>query len=153
MEQSMQLHIFCRQRTDGWEQCEGRDGPKYFAYWKHWPCLFPQHGPGPKHLRQIVLQKWQQGITSVHPEQLLRGLIHSDGCRGLNRISCHYKSGPRSYAYPRYLFTNNSPDIRRIFCEGCEAVGVSWRQMNWKTVSVNRHADVAKLDQFIGPKR
>jgi hypothetical protein len=23
--------------------------------WKHWPCLFPQHGPGRKHERPIVL--------------------------------------------------------------------------------------------------
>ena len=22
--------------------------------WKHWPCLFPQHGPGMKHTRLIV---------------------------------------------------------------------------------------------------
>jgi hypothetical protein len=21
-------------------------------YWKHWPCLIPQHGPGRKHLRR-----------------------------------------------------------------------------------------------------
>src|SRR6476646_8362224 len=25
------------------------------AYWKHWPCVFPQHGPGRKHLRPIKL--------------------------------------------------------------------------------------------------
>ena len=25
------------------------------AYWKHWPCLFPQHGRGPKHLRCLDL--------------------------------------------------------------------------------------------------
>jgi hypothetical protein len=29
------------------------------SYWKHWPCLFPQHGPGRKHLRSIVLEEWQ----------------------------------------------------------------------------------------------
>ena len=23
------------------------------SHWKHWICLFPQHGPGPKHLRPI----------------------------------------------------------------------------------------------------
>ena len=26
--------------------------------WKHWPCLFPQHGPGRKHERPIVLEDW-----------------------------------------------------------------------------------------------
>jgi hypothetical protein len=25
------------------------------AYWKHWPCLFPQHGPGPKFRRSMAL--------------------------------------------------------------------------------------------------
>lgn len=25
-------------------------------YSKHWPCLFPQHGPGRKHNRPIVLE-------------------------------------------------------------------------------------------------
>lgn len=26
-------------------------------YSKHWPCLFPQHGPGKKHHRQITLEQ------------------------------------------------------------------------------------------------
>lgn len=115
------------------------------AYWKHWPCLFPQHGPGPKHLRQIALIHWQQAIANDHPERLLRGLIHSDGCRGLNRV--------KGKGYPRYFFTNNSPQIRAIFCEACDRYGVAWRSMNWKTVSVARRSDVAKLDEIIGPKR
>src|SRR5438309_2367314 len=29
------------------------------SYSKHWPCLFPQHGPGRKHTRPIVLADWQ----------------------------------------------------------------------------------------------
>ncbi|GAA0392349.1 hypothetical protein GCM10009530_49560 [Microbispora corallina] len=28
------------------------------SYSKHWPCLFPQHGPGKKHERAIVLADW-----------------------------------------------------------------------------------------------
>jgi hypothetical protein len=44
-------------------------------------CLFPQHGPGRKHERPIVLAGWQQSITRRHPKQLIRGLIDSDGCR------------------------------------------------------------------------
>lgn len=49
------------------------------ARWKHWPCLFPQHGPGRKHLRKIELADWQLRIVAKYPEQLLRGLFHSDG--------------------------------------------------------------------------
>ena len=49
--------------------------------WKHWPCLFPQHGPGRKHERPIVLEDWQRMIVESHPAAFLRGLFHSDGCR------------------------------------------------------------------------
>jgi hypothetical protein len=30
---------------------------------KHWPCLFPQHGPGRKHNRRIALEPWQRAIV------------------------------------------------------------------------------------------
>ncbi|MDQ3785186.1 MAG: helix-turn-helix domain-containing protein [Actinomycetota bacterium] len=114
------------------------------AYWKHWPCLFPQHGSGPKHLRTIALTSWQQEIADVYPGRLLRGLIHSDGCRGMNRV--------KGKEYPRYHFTNHSSEIRSIFCKACDRYGVAWRQMNWRTISVARRPDVAKLDLIIGPK-
>lgn len=56
------------------------------AYWNHWPCVFPQHGPGRKHLRRIELEPWQNDVVAAYPRQLLRGLIHSDGCRVMNRV-------------------------------------------------------------------
>ena len=58
--------------------------PTDCASWQHWPCLFPQHGPGRKHHRSIVLDDWQNRIVGSDPRQLLRGLIHSDGCRTIN---------------------------------------------------------------------
>jgi hypothetical protein len=119
------------------------------SYWKHWPCLFPQHGPGRKHERRIALAPWQQRIVDAHPDQLVRGLIHSDGSRHINRIA-HPK---RTYKYVRYEFTNRSDDIKRIFCDACDALGVEWRVMNRDSISVARRASVAKLDGFIGPKR
>lgn len=114
------------------------------SYWKHWPCLFPQHGPGPKHLRSIVLAPWQQEIADAHPGRLLRGLIHSDGCRGMNRV--------KGKDYPRYYFTNNSSEIRAIFCEACDKYGVAYRPTNWNTISLARKPDVARLDLVVGPK-
>ena len=33
------------------------------SYSKHWPCLFPQHGPGMKHTRKIELAGWQRVIV------------------------------------------------------------------------------------------
>jgi hypothetical protein len=120
-----------------------------YAYSKQWPCLFPQHGPGGKHERRIALADWQQRIVDKQPEALLRGLVHSDGCRSMNRIS----SRGKRYEYSRYTFTNASDDIRRIFTDACDAIGVEWRRMNARNISVARRASVAKLDAFIGPKR
>jgi hypothetical protein len=54
---------------------------------KHWPCLFPQHGPGRKHERKIELTQWQQDLVDLDPRPLLRGLLHSDGCRVLNWVN------------------------------------------------------------------
>jgi hypothetical protein len=48
---------------------------------KHWPCLFPQHGPGRKHLRPIRLEPWQEELVKEATEDFVRGLIDSDGCR------------------------------------------------------------------------
>ena len=31
--------------------------------WNHWPCLFPQHGPGRKHERQLGMTEWQWAIV------------------------------------------------------------------------------------------
>jgi len=119
------------------------------SYWKHWPCLFPQHGPGPKHLREIRLEAWQEEIAHAVPARLLRGLIHSDGSRYMNKVRNRKR---QSYSYPRYEFKNNSKDIRDIFCAACERYGVRWTQMNWKSITVSRKLDVAKLDVIVGPK-
>ena len=118
------------------------------SYSKHWPCLFPQHGSGRKHERHIVLAEWQQTIVDEHPHEFLRGLVHSDGCRCMNRV---YVRG-RHYQYPRYFFTNHSADIRAMFGATCERIGVEWRPNNKYSLSVARRASVAILDEFIGPK-
>jgi len=115
------------------------------SYWKHWPCVFPQHGPGAKHKRPIRLDSWQEGLVRQAPDQLIRGLIHSDGCRAINTV--------KGREYPRYQFTNYSDDIRQIFCDTCDLLGIEWKQSNWRTISVSRRAEVEKLDRFIGPKR
>ncbi len=119
------------------------------SFSKHWPHLFPQHGPGPKHQRKIALEPWQHQIVDRYPGRLLRGLIHSDGCRVSNRIR-HPK---RTYVYPRYFFSNRSLDIQRIFCDACDLLGVAWRLDGPWNVSVARSDAVALLDRHVGPKR
>jgi len=115
---------------------------------KHWPCLFPQAGPGPKHDRPIVLAPWQQWRAERWPHLLLRGLVQSDGCRDNNWAT----SKGRRYEYPRYTFCNASDDIRRIFTGACDVLGVHWTQPSARVISIARRADVAYLDTFIGPK-
>jgi hypothetical protein len=116
--------------------------------WKQWPCYFPQHGLGRKHSRKIALVDWQRRIVERCPEHLLRGLIHSDGWRGLSRV---FVKG-RWYEYPRYQFSNRSDDIRRIFTDTCDLIGVRWRPWGRYHISVARREAVAKLDEFVGPK-
>ena len=112
-------------------------------------CLFPQHGPGAKHLRPIKLARWQQDLVRGHPQQLLRGLIHSDGCRFLNKV----RAGTTIYEYPRYNFTNASEDLLAIFTDACDLLGIEWRRMNVRDISIARRDSVRRLDRFVGPKR
>jgi len=116
------------------------------AYWQHWPCVFPQHGPGRKHARPILLEPWQRTIAAARPQMLLRGLIHSDGCRVMNRV------WGGKYTYPRYFFTNCSDDILEIFRRACDVLVVSYRNSKPDTISIAKREDVAAFDRFIGPK-
>lgn len=120
------------------------------CYSNHLPCLFPQHGPGLKHLRPIVLTSWQWDIAiKSEPASFVRGLVHSDGWRGVNRV--RGANGGR-YEYPRYMFSNRSDDIRGLFVEACRELGVNARRMNRWNVSVADAAGVRRLDEFVGPK-
>jgi hypothetical protein len=120
-----------------------------YATWPHWTCLFPQHGPGLKHRRSIVLVQWQREIAIERwPDQLVRGLIHSDGCRAINKVTVKGKR----YEYVRYFFKNESQDIRNIFIAVCERLGVSARYNRHNSVSVARRDSVAILERIIGPK-
>jgi hypothetical protein len=125
-----------------------REGCKeIYSFSKHWLCLFPQHGDGPKHKRPILLEPWQQWIAvEQHPRMLLRGLIHSDGCRALNKVW-----GGR-YEYVRYMFSNRSEDIHRIFAMACDRAGIEWRRSYKWTTSVSKRASVKAMEQFVGAK-
>ena len=115
------------------------------AYSLHWPHYFPQHGTGMKHQREIVLTEWQQAIADEFPDALVRGLIHSDGCRVLNAV----KGG--RYTYPRYHFSNQSLQIHEIYRRACDQLGVRWTTTGSST-DVSRRESVAILDAHVGPK-
>jgi hypothetical protein len=122
------------------------------SYWKHWPCLFPQHGPGPKHRRRIELTTWQREIVAEHPELFLRGLFDSDGCRVANWATRTVGGQVKRYEYPRYMFSNESADIMRLCQWALDLLGVPWRMPRRNALSVARREAVARLDEFVGPK-
>ncbi|MEV0157548.1 hypothetical protein AB0H57_28020 [Micromonospora sp. NPDC050686] len=118
------------------------------SYGMHWPCLLPQHGPGKKHERQIILTGWQRKIIQPHAGDFLRGLFHSDGCRIANRVTVRGKQ----YTYPRYMFTNESTDIMGLCQWGLDLLGIAWRMNRRNCLSVARREAVAALDRHVGPK-
>lgn len=121
--------------------------------WKRWPEAFPQHGAGRKHERPIVLESWQREIIEAHPGAFVRGLIHSDGCRTVNRFTTTLPSGRvAEYAYPRYFFSNLSADIRELFREACGLLGVKTTMSNPRNISVAHRKSVAILENIVGPK-
>jgi hypothetical protein len=122
------------------------------ARWKHWPCLFPQHGPGMKHTRPIVLAPWQEELVAEHTGEFLRGLFHSDGCRITNWAPRKTAGGARRYEYPRWLFTNKSTDILGLCSAALDRIGVAHRFPRPDTISVARREAVATLDRVVGPK-
>jgi len=113
------------------------------VYSSHLSCLFPQHGAGRKHERPIVLEPWQEDAIREAPGAFLRGCVHSDGCRFVNRTG--------RYSYVAYGFANVSPEIVRIFCWACELLGVQ-PPLTGSRVRINRRRDVALLDRYVGSK-
>ena len=115
---------------------------------KHWPCHLPQHGPGKKHERTIALLAWQRKIVDSFPADFVRGLLHSDGCRVMNKV----RRGHKTYQYARYMFANESTDIMRLCQRALDRLGIAWRMCRPNMLSVARREAVARLDEFVGPK-
>jgi hypothetical protein len=111
---------------------------------KHWPCLFPQHGPGKKHTRPIRLEPWQQALVDQATEEFILGLIHSDGCRVV--------ANDRGVMSVRYHFSNRSEDIIGLFTGALDAIDIPWTRSTKYIVSVYRKAATARLDTFVRPK-
>jgi hypothetical protein len=110
-----------------------------------WPEFFPQHGKGMKHTRPIVLEDWQARLVTQFPLFFFKGLFYSDGSRSRNYVN--------GKDYPRYEFRNFSGDIRGLFIDACNLLNLHWSTASkGTTIQIARRADVAFLDQHIGPK-
>ena len=113
------------------------------VYSTHLACLFPQHGPGMKHQREIVVEGWQAEIVERNPWEFIRGLIRSDGCAFVNRTG--------RYAYLSYEFSNRSSQIRELFMEACDRVDIEYRAYK-RYVRIYRRPSVALMHEHIGVK-
>jgi hypothetical protein len=113
----------------------------------HLACLLPQHGPGKKHERMLVLEPWQTALIEAAPWGFLRGCILADGCAFVNR------TGP--YEYLTYEFGNLSEDLVGMFTSACDLVGLHYRVNQWNGkwhVRINRRPSVAKMLEHVGLK-
>lgn len=77
--------------------------------WKHWPCLFPQHGPGRKHLRTLELEDWQREIVESEPGGLPAGPVPLRRLPGEQLAQRMVAGEMKRYDYPRWQFVNHSP--------------------------------------------
>jgi hypothetical protein len=69
------------------------------------------------------------------------------------RFVATQRIGGKAYRYSRYSFSNRSDDIRAIFCDHLDLLGIGWTRPNAFQIAIDRRAEVAKLDAFVGPKR
>jgi hypothetical protein len=91
-------------------------------------------------------------IVAEFTKEFVRGLIHSDGSRSTNRIRRPGRNGDRWYEYPRYFFSTTSADVRGLFTDSLDRLGIEWKQANHRNISVAKREAVARLDEFVGPK-
>ena len=71
----------------------------------------------------------------------------------MNRFTISLPSGRvAEYAYPRWFFSNKSSDIRALFCEYCDCLGIRWTQSNQRNISIANRGGVALLDSFVPAK-
>jgi hypothetical protein len=113
------------------------------VYGTHLTCLFPQHGVGRKHERDIILEAWQTTIVEREPWRFLLGLGRSDGCVFVNRTG--------RYEYLSYEFSNKSAQIRELFMDACDRVDVEYRPYR-RYVRIYRRASVALMKEHVGFK-
>jgi hypothetical protein len=56
----------------------------------------------------------------------------------------------KAYAYPPTSSPTRSEDIKRLFCDALDRLGVEWRVMTASDISIAKRASVARLDAFVG---
>lgn len=113
-------------------------------YSKRWFALLPAAWTGAEAPPLITLENSQRPIVlGDQVREFVCGLIHSDGCRNVNRVVVR----GRSYEYPRYMFSNRSEDIHELFREALESCGVTTTRTGWQQ-TVAKRPNVELLDRW-----
>lgn len=87
------------------------------VYNKNLPDLFPQHGTGKKHSRDVSLKPSQLDLmTDAYARFILAGLHDSDGCMYHEQLR------------RRFVFTNTSPDIIDIYKKVLEMYAIEFTE-------------------------
>jgi hypothetical protein len=123
------------------------------VYSSHLVCLFPQHGPGMKHKRRILLEGWQQEHVNRAPWAFLRGCIRSDGCVFHQP---HGRSPAEALRISQLRVQQHSEDIARLFADTAASLGLRPRincdrNGRWD-VRINRRESVARMLENVGRK-
>lgn len=107
--------------------------------------IFPQHGPGAKHLRDLQLEKWQKRIVTNHSSHFMKGLFDGDGSRYLVSSKNEWK----------YSFTNKSKDILTFMKECLDCHEIKYCETFPKAkkgtghILIQSRAGVKKLDELL----
>lgn len=107
-------------------QATGAPSTNTTVSWKHWPCPFPQHGPGRKHERHLGITDWPWRVIEEHPADFLRGLFHSDGARVHNWATRVVAGEKKRYEYPRWHFVNALEEIPGCCGDALDLLHIAW---------------------------
>jgi hypothetical protein len=116
-------------------------------------------------LRALALRKAGRSIPSIAAEcdlpqgtvsRWCRGLLPADAVllpdTGIARLRCERCGRDAHEDLPEADYSNRSSDIRRLFTDALDELGVEWRPWGRFHVSVARRRAVALLDAHVGPK-
>jgi len=93
------------------------------------------------YLFPIALEPWQEKLVVSHPDQFVRGCIHSDGRRHRRIV--------RGKNYPAYGFSNRSNDLLNLFAWACRLLEIRHTRSSRIAISIARRPDVARLDAIM----
>jgi hypothetical protein len=105
---------------------------KIELYDKNLKTIFPHHGIGAKHLRQIQLTPWQNEI--IDPGNFIKGLVYSDGAYIVRNTT-----GQKSYE-----IVNASLDIINIASKYLHELNIH-HNIKERTSKISHHAKIYKI--------